>query len=535
MGCRGGSSELVTADRASALHGFAHRRRTVLRLWCGVVFLALLPACSPPEQVTSTVRNILTIGFPEGEIASAETGLGQLITGFTLEGLTQVNVDGRAVPRLAQSWKWENNGLALRLTLRPDVKFHNGTALTATAAAEALSAAIARPANRALYPFLADIVGVRADSDVDLVLDLSERSAFLPEDLELPLGLGTPNVGTGPFRLAKRDADGVVLERFEDYYLGVPRIQQVVIRPFDTLRTAWSSLLRGDVDMVTDVPHDAVDFVQNGDIEVVSFTRRYQFMIAFNVRKPPLASTSVRRALNTAIDRDKLIKRVLQGAGEPATGPLWPRHWAYDATVQPFAFDPQGTVDSLEAAGFRLPSVTNTSSLPPARLRFSCLLPADFSLLERIGLEVQKQLYDVGVDMQFEVVPIQEYDSRIREGRFDAVLIDLISGPTFGRPFIFWRSAAHFQGLNVFGYENAETEKLFQALRASTNEATVRSATYRLQRAMTMDPPALFLVWNERARAVSRRFRIVEEAGRDPLHTIWQWTENPDRRPVSTQ
>jgi peptide/nickel transport system substrate-binding protein len=437
------------------------------------------------------------------------------------------------MPRLAESWKWENDGLALRLTLRSGVTFHDGTPLTAAVAATALEAAITRPANRALYPFLADIIGVRAESDVDVVVDLSERSAFLPEELELPLSFGAQNVGTGPFRLATRDSEGVVLERFDRYYQGAPKIARVVIRPFDTLRAAWTSLLRGEVDMATDVPHDAVDFLQNSEIQVVSFTRRYQFMVAFNSRRPALAPATVRRALNTAIDREKIITSVLRGAGEPATGPLWPRHWAYDATVQPYVFDPEGSVASLEAAGFKLSAAS--SDLAPARLRISCLLPADFSLLERIGLEVQKQLYDVGVDMQFEEVPIQEYDSRIREGRFDAVLVDLISGPTFGRPFIFWRSAQHFQGLNVFGYENAETEKLFQILKASTNEATVRSATYRLQRAMTNDPPALFLVWNERARAVSRRFNVVEEQGRDPLHTIWQWTENTDRQPVSTQ
>jgi hypothetical protein len=100
---------------------------------------------------------------------------------------------------------------------------------------------------------------------------------------------------------------------------------------------------------------------------------------------------------------------------------------------------------------------------------------------------------------------------------------------------VFWGSTANFQGLNMFGYENAETERLFQVLHTSTNEATVRSATYRLQRALIDDPPALFLVWNERSRAVNSRFQVVEEPGRDPLHTIWQWTENTDRRPVSTQ
>jgi peptide/nickel transport system substrate-binding protein len=506
-----------------------------LRVWCGVIFLVLLAACDSADRTAATDSNVLTIGLPEGEIVGTETGLGQLTTGFTLEGLTQVSPDGRALPRLAAGWKWENDGLQLRLTLRPDVTFHDGTRLTAPVAVDALRRTTDRPANRALYPFLADIKQIHADRDLDVVLTLSQRSAFLPEELELPLSVGPDNVGTGPFRLVARDSDEVRLERFDRYYLGTPTIAEVVIRPFDTLRTAWASLLRGEVDMVTDVPHDAVDFIQNGQIEVLSFTRRYQFMIAFNSARRPFRSAAVRRALNVAVDRERLIKNVLNGAGEAGTGPLWPSHWAYDQTVQSFAFDPQGAISILETNGYTLPPLSTTQTAAPARLRFTCLLPANFSILERIGLEVQKQLYDIGVDMQFEEIPIQEWDSRIREGRFDAVLGDFISGPTFARPLIFWRSAKNFKGLNVFGYENSETERMFQLLKGSTNEATVRSATYRLQRALIDDPPALFLAWNERARAVSRRYNIVEEPGKDPLHTIWQWTENTDSPVTSSQ
>jgi peptide/nickel transport system substrate-binding protein len=286
--------------------------------------------------------------------------------------------------------------------------------------------------------------------------------------------------------------------------------------------------------MVTDVPPEAVEFIRNDDVQVISFPTSYQFLVAFNSAEAPFTSPAVRRALNAAVNREALIANVLQGNGEPATGPIWPAHWAYDRSIQPFAFDPRGATSLLEAAGFRSLAVDPTSRRPPARLRFTCLLPANFSLHERIGLEVQKQLYDVGVDMQFEVLDAQEYDQRIREGLFQAALIGMISGPSFGRPFLFWRSAREFQGLNVFGYENAETERQFQILRASLNEAAIRSATRRLQYSLLDDPPALFLTWIERARAVRRRFD-VGDADRDPLFTIWQWTENIDRPSVSTQ
>ena len=512
------------------------RRTSTPWIWCGVIFFAVLPACSSTQATAPVGENVLRIGFPEGAVAGAGLGLAQLTSTLTLEGLTQTSAssDGRARPRLAAGWSWEDGGRRLRVRLRPGVTFHDGTPLTAKVAADALSRAIARPANRALYSSVADVTSVRPEGDLDLVLDLSQPSAFLPEDLGVPLSIGAENTGTGPFRLLRRDAGAVELERFDRYYLGAPKIERVVVLPSDNLRTSWTRLLRGEVDMVTDVPPEAVEFIQNDDIQVISFPRGYQFLVAFNSMVPLFRSTAVRRALNSAVNREALIANVLQGNGAPATGPIWPEHWAYDRTIQPFGYDPRGAISMLEGAGFTTISVDSSSKRPPARLRFTCLLPANFALLERIGLEVQKQLYDIGVDMQFETVPIDEYNTRIRDGRFEAVLVDMISGPTFGRPFLFWRSARQFKGLNVFGYENADTERQFQILRASLNEAAIRSATPRLQRALLEDPPALFLAWNERARAVRRRYD-VGNSDRDPLFTIWQWTENTDRRIVSTQ
>jgi ABC-type transport system substrate-binding protein len=284
--------------------------------------------------------------------------------------------------------------------------------------------------------------------------------------------------------------------------------------------------------MVTDVPPDAVEFIQNDDIQVISFRRSYEYLIAFNSAAPPFRSPAVRRAMNTAVNRELLITNALQGQGESATGPIWPKHWAYDASAQPFGFDPRGAVSILQGAGFQF-STAAADDRPPARLRFTCLVPEGFSLLERIGLEVQKQLYDVGIDIAFEVLPFLEYDVRIREGRFQAVLVDMISGPTLARPHVFWGSARR-EGLHAFGYDNPEAARLFALLRTSTNEAVIRSAVSRLQRVLLEDPPALFLAWDQRSRAVRRNFRVAESGG-DPLFTIWQWAENTDRQPVSTQ
>ncbi len=490
---------------------------------CGAFLLVatLLAGCGPAAVSEGAGRNVLRIGVPEGLAAGADLGPQNLVAYLTVEGLSRLGPDGRAIPRLAESWSWERDGLSLRVRLRPDITLHDGTVLTAGLATQLLRDAVGRPANRALFSSLSDITSVRADGEREIVVDLRQRSAFLPEDLELPLAVGPQRIGTGPYRVISRGPSEIVMQRFDKYYDGVPQIEQVVVRPFGTNRTGWASLLRGDVDMVTNVPPDVIPFVENTGVDVITFRRWYQYLVAFNSRHAPFDSPVVRRALNFAVDRQVLVDRVLQGRGTPSTGPLWPQHWAYDSSITAYGFNPGLATSLLNDAGFRADN--QSEGRPRARLRFTCLIPADFSLIERVALTVQKQLYNVGVDMQFEVVPINEFDTRVRDGRFEAMMIEMIGGPSLGRAYNFWGSARNVKGLNVFGYENAEAERLFGILRTSTNEAAIRSATSNLQRVLLSDPPALFIAWDERSRAIRRDFQVIRDPDRDPVSTIWRW------------
>ena len=518
------AKEIVNGRPASAGKHSVRKRRTATALKCGVFVLCPLLAlgCRSNASTQPTPRSQLVIGQPEGVVEGTDLGIRQTAAALSVESLTQLGPDGRPVPRLAESWWWTDAGKQLNVNLRQGIEFHNGTPLTAPLAAKIISDAISRPSNRALFTSLNDVIRVRAQGDRQLIFDLSQPSALLPDDLELPLAFGSPQVGTGPYRVTKSDASELVLERFDHYYLGVPNIPRVVIRSFDTVRTAWTSLLRGDVDMVTNVPPDAVEFISNDNVRVVSFERRYQYLVAFNARKPPLNSPTVRRALNMAIDREALIRKVFQGRAQASTGPLWPKNWAYNKSIASYRFDPGLAVSLLQSAGLR---ADNKTAKPDTRFRFTCLIPENFNVNERVALEVQKQLYNVGVDMEFEVIPIKDFDRRVRQGQFEATLIAMISGPSVGRSYLFWRSPREANGLNVFGYENAEAERYFDVLRTSVNNVAVQSAFARLQQVLLDDPPALFLAWDERSRAIRREFQVEQEIGGpvDPVYTIWRW------------
>lgn len=517
---------VVGADRRSDDTLVWRRRQIGTPILCGVFVFGLVAsmACRRSTQQETPPRPTeVVVGVPEANTPDLDSGIPQFLRLLSFESLTTIGRDGRALPQLAERWEWERDNTRLRVFLRSNVLLHDGRRFTGETAVAFVRAAVTNPANVASFPALADLVDVSAEGN-QLVFDMSRPAATLPDGLTVPLDKGPDLVGTGPYRVVSQENSTALLEAFNRYYKGKPTIDRVVVQAFNALRPTWASLLRGELNVVYDVPVDAIEFVRNEEIEVVSVPRWYQHHLTFNLRDRRFRSPLVRKALNLAVDRNAIVQKVLHGAGTVSAGPIYPQYWAFDSTVPTYPFDPEGARALLETAGYQLRQPVRPSEGPPARLRFTCLVPKDFTTWQRIALEVQKDLFNVGVDMQFRVVPLKEFNELVFSGRFEAAFINMISGPTPSRSYMWWRSARKVKGLyNVFGYDNAQAEEHFEVLLRSANEAAIRSATSKLQRAFYDDPPAVFIAFDTRTRAISRRFQFPTDE-RDPMWALWRWT-----------
>jgi len=102
-----------------------------------------------------------------------------------------------------------------------------------------------------------------------------------------------------------------------------------------------------------------------------------------------------------------------------------------------------------------------------------------------------------------------------------AALIEFISGPTLFRPYLVWHSKTPF---NWAGWGNATVDAALDSVREATSEDKYRRAVDGLQQAFMDDPPAIFLAWSVRARAITNRFVVPPpDAGRDVMSTFRVW------------
>lgn len=447
------------------------------------------------------------MGVGQVDAANADVGLQKIASNIALEELVKIGRDGKSNPGLAESWHIAPDGLSLRIRLRPNVKFHDGTPVTPAVVAKIVQAELPR----ALGPAFQDVVGIRPASENEIEIEQKRLSLFLLESLDFVIQKpGSTGIGTGPFSIA-REPNTIEMRANEAYYLGAPVIQRIVLRSYPTVRAAWADMLRGQVDMLYDVGLDALDSLQaSSQVSVYTFPRAYTFVMVLNTRRPSLASAEVRRALNHAIDRSQLIRQALSNHGAPADGPVWPHHWAYNETFPTFRYDPSSAEQALRH-----------------RLRFKCIF-AEGALYERLTLVVQKQLAAAGVDMDIEAVSIDELFTRVtKSADFDAVLFDGQLGPNLFRPHQWWHSGAL---RNYGGFSSPKVDAALDTVRYASDDREYAAAVLAFQRAMIDDPPAVFLAWGERARAVSHRFAVPAEPGRDVLAGLRLFKLAPDQR-----
>lgn len=475
---------------------------------------ALAAGCTRPPAAQPSESRVLRLG-----LGGPGEGAQSLIDNLTSDRLVFPGEDGRPEARLAEGWSVSDDRLTWTFTLRSNLKFHDGTLATASVVRDLLEPAVRRVD---AGPGFLDIAAMTPTDVRTLVITLHNPSSLLLDDLcgyDLVKKTGRGRVGTGPFLVESASPGVTVLRSFQDYYQGPPSIERLEISSFPAVRTAWAAMMRDEIDFLYEVGREAVEFVEaESSVQVYSFGRPYVHALGFNQRHPVLGRKDVRRALSLAIDRDAVVATALRARGRPAEGPVWPFHWAWDRSGPVYAYDPKAARQMLEHAGFPLRSAGGRQS----RLRFTCLIPSGISLFESMGLIVQKQLGDVAVDVEMQAVPFGELVRRFQTGDFDAFLFELASARMLSWPYRFLHSP--LPGGPVFlntGYVAADGA--LDRIRQARSDDEVRAGLAELQRVLHDDPPAVFISWDERARAVSRRFAIPAQPGRDVWPSLWQW------------
>lgn len=294
------------------------------------------------------------------------------LIGLLYSGLMRLDADLWPTPDLAERLDIDAEGRTLTFTLRPDLRWHDGQPLTAADVLFTLEALRSLPeTSTALLADLRYVATASAPDERTVVIELRSRYApmlsllavpILPRHLFAGRELSQINflnqpVGSGPFRLTERQANGsLVLDRFEQYHHGAPLLDRVVLTVIPETGLTQSALRDGRL-QAAELPWGSQDAL--ADVPTLrsgSIPENGVYFLAFNLRPGrPFADVRLRQALATAIDLPRLVETATKGAGIPVGNGALPGSWA-DLTPPVTAGDLPAAREILDAAGWTLPT-----------------------------------------------------------------------------------------------------------------------------------------------------------------------------------
>jgi len=335
-----------------------------------VLFSALLLVATPAG---ATGRTVVQAGA--GDIKDWDPAIA-----FSLEVPMLVNVyepllwynpPGSAepfTPALATSWSSSEGGTVWTFKLRPGVRFHDGTPLTADAAKRSLERTIAL--KQGAFYIWDPVAAIEAPDDGTLVIrttrpapiDLiasSQYGAYIYSLAAAAQGTDWFNqghdAGTGPYRVRQWDrGQQTVLERFPDYWGGWQdrNFSRVILKTVLESATQIQLLRTGDADIVAPVPADAIlGLTRNPKIRVAQAPSWNNTQFLINTAKPPTDNLAFRQALSHLWDYNTVAETVYAGSAEPAAGPIPRSMWGHDDTIETPRFDPALARQLLDQSG----------------------------------------------------------------------------------------------------------------------------------------------------------------------------------------
>src|SRR5206468_10088339 len=214
-----------------------------------------------------------------------------------------------------------------------------------------------------------------------------------------PEAFGQKPIGSGPYKLERWDkGQRIVLTAFDGYWGGKRDLARIVVRPISEGSTRLAELITGGVDVIQDLPVENVKQVrENKELAVVQSKGIRQIFFPINARADtPLKDKRVRQAINLGIDRETIVRDVLQGFGEARTGPFGSRQFGFNPdAAKLLSYNPDKAKALLKEAGHPNGIDVTWNLCKGCWLKDTEILETVANQLKAVGIRVKINLLEV--------------------------------------------------------------------------------------------------------------------------------------------
>ena len=481
-----------------------------------------------------------------------------MIDRLVFDPLITVSANGKKlIPILAatiptlQNGGISKDGLTITYKLRHNVKWHDGAPFTSADVKfswQALMNSANNISSRAGYNLVSSI---DTPDPYTAVFHLKQKFApavttFFSESdtpfFVVPMHLlgNLPNlnnapqnvspIGTGPFKFSKYiRGDRLEFVRNDDYFMGKPKLKEVVVKIIPDENTSVNLLRAHEIDWIFEASPTIYSQVKSiPDVKSLLVQQNQYLGLLMNTRSPMLTDVQIRTAIAYAIDKQQLVDKVTFGTALLADDEHPPFMWAY-VGGKTHPYDPAKAKSILAADGW---SPGPDGILRKGGKRLSLVLSTNTSNVTRRTAVVQIQSYlkAIGIDASVKsYLGVQMFaplglGGILATGRFDLNVSGWVAGIDPDDSVLYMCRSFPPNGNNY-------TRTCLPQIDAEENVAlthydipTRKKAYAQIQQLLFEYMPDDYLWWPRQLQPISIDFRGFDPNPVDEAWNAWEWS-----------
>ncbi|MDP3678695.1 MAG: ABC transporter substrate-binding protein [Methylotenera sp.] len=360
-----------------------------------------------PTAVSAPIQFAVTQAPLNLDPRYATDAASERVNRLIYQPLVDFDAQSKPAPRLA-SWVEVNPNQYRFILNKTRERFHHGKSLTARDV-KATYDSLAQLKNSPHTAEFSNIKSIEVENENTVLFQLKQPDNHFPAKLIigiLPQDLIKKNhdfshhpVGSGVLQfvswqnklILKRIADGQIITLIE--------VKDPTVRVL--------KLLRGEVDLLQgDLPPELIKHLQTKPEIMVKTSQGANFSyLGLNMQDSLLKNLKVRQAIAHAIDRQAIIEQVMVKNTRFAGAILPPEHYAGNANLKPYEYNPAKARRLLIEAGVKLPlKLVYKTSTDAQRVRFATIL--------------QAQMQPAGIDLEISSLDWGTFFEDVKQGQF---------------------------------------------------------------------------------------------------------------------
>ncbi|MBN1294114.1 MAG: ABC transporter substrate-binding protein [Candidatus Latescibacteria bacterium] len=462
----------------------------------GMLFFVLavlnISGCgSPPEETDRVFRFRLGSDPPSLDLIHATDTSSATVVFRIFEGLVDQDPETlKIIPSLAERWEISEDGLTYTFYLKKGVRFHNGREVTSAdfrynfercltpknISERSWVLAPIKGAQEMLEGKSTSLSGMETPDDYTVILHLEQPFTPFISYLTMEAGRVAARegiegaeyipVGTGPYKFISWEHDiRVSLEANEDWHGGAVSVKRVDYEVIPDVGVAYQKFIAGELDLINEIPPGQLTLIKE---KYPQFIRIWPYLrneyIGFNHTRPPFkGNLKLRQALCWSVDRESIVRNLLEGASTVANSILPPGIPGKDETIQGYGYDPEKAKLRLAEAGY-----PGGKGLPEISLWYNTN-----EMHQQVAQIVQDSFRKIGVNIRLKSLDWPAYLKACQSFEPDMFRMGWVADIPDADNFLYILLDSKQIGApgNYSGYSNPKFDRLVEEARVSLDEA----------------------------------------------------------------